>query len=184
MARRARTPFGNHSATFSRTAALAACAALTLSGCGSVGHDSIPVSVGGAAYGKAGDILLRNVFVLGPKPGQTIPRGGKAALFVALVNDGDRPDRLVRVAAPGSAARAPITGGGLDAPVRRLVGTGPTPSVTLAGLATSLYGSPSLRVTFTFRNAGPVTLDVPVMTATGPYSTFSPSPAPTGTPKR
>lgn len=176
MVRLSRTNFRNHSATFSRTAALAACAALTLAGCGTVGHDDIPVSVADGAYGQANGVLLRNVFVLGPTPGQTIPQDGSVAVFAGIVNNGDRPDRLVRVAAPGFAGKATVTGGGLDVPVHRLVGTGPEPPVTLTKLAAPLRGSPTVRLTLTFRDAGPVTLSVPVMSNQGAFTTFSPTP--------
>lgn len=181
MARLSQRNFRNHSAAFPRTAvlaSLAACAALTLSGCGSVPAGSIPVSVADGAYGQAGDILLRNVFVLGPAPGQTIPKNGKASLFAGIVNDGNRPDRLVRATAPGFAGQVAITGGKLDAPVHQLVGTGPAPPLTLTKLAAPLRGNPTVRITLTFQDAGPVSLKVPVQTAQGPFTTFSPPAAP------
>ena len=177
MPRLSRTNFPKHSVPFRRTAALAACAALTLSGCGTVGHDDIPVQIADGAYGQAGGIRLRNVFVLGPAPGQTIPRGGPVAVFAGIVNNGAAPDRLTRVAAPGFAQKADIAGGGLDVPVHELVGTGPAPPITLTRLAAPLSGTPTVRLTLTFENAGPVTLGVPVMTDQGPFTTFSPSPA-------
>lgn len=187
MARLSQRNFRNHSAAFPRTAvrvALAACAALTLAGCGAVPPDSIPVTVAEGAYGQAGGILLRNVFVLGPAPGQTIPKNGKASLFAGIVNNGTRPDRLVRAAAPGFAGQVSIAGGKLDVPVHRLVGTGPAPPVTLTRLAAPLRGNPTVRVTLTFQFAGPVALNVPVMTAQGPFTTFSPPAAPPATPAR
>jgi len=159
-------------------AVVASCAAMTLAGCGSTSADSIPVSASYGAYGQVGGILLRNVFVLGPAPGREIAKNGKASLFAGIVNDGDRPDRLIRAAAPAVAGQARIAGGGLDTPVHRLVGTGPTPPVTLTRLAAPLRGNPAVRVTFTFQHAGPVTMSVPVFTAQGPFTTFSPPAAP------
>lgn len=178
MPRLSRTNFRHRFAPFRRTAAFAACAALTLAGCGTVGHDDIPVQIADGAYGQAGGILLRNVFVLGPAPGQTIPREGPVAVFAGIVNNGNGPDRLTRVAAPGFAKKADIAGGGLDAPVHKLVGTGPEPPITLTRLVTPLSGTPTVRLTLTFQHAGPITLDTPVMTNQGAFTTFSPSPAP------
>ncbi|HEY3683011.1 MAG TPA: hypothetical protein VGL93_08215 [Streptosporangiaceae bacterium] len=163
--------------------ALAACACVaTTTGCGTVDTMPIPKTVAAGNNAAAGDVLIRNVFVLGPAPGQAVAAGGAAPLFVSLVNDGRAPDRLIRVTAPSVARSATIEGGGLDAPVNRLVPGGPVPRIMLDKLVRPLSGNGSVRVTLTFRDAGTVSVDAPVMTATGPFTTFSPSPGPAATP--
>lgn len=164
--------------------ALAAAAALTATGCGTVDPMPIPRTVAAGNNAAAGDVKVRNVFVLGPAPGTTIPVGGAAPLFVSFVNDGARPDRLVSVSAPGTAASGKITGGGLDLPVHRLVPGGPSPWIMLEKLARPVGGNGTVKVVFKLRDAGTVTVDAPVMADTGPYTTFSPSPAPPATPSR
>lgn len=183
MARHSRTkPRGG--ATSRRTAALVVCGVLTLAGCGSVTTLEVPKSVGAGSYANADDVLLRGIFVLGPPPATAIPRGGAAPLFLSIVNNSDRPDRLVRVSAPGVARSVTIENGGIDAPVRRYVGGGPVPQVMLTDLVAPLRGNDSARITFTFRHAGTATTTVPVETYEGPFTTFSPSPSPSATPKR
>jgi copper(I)-binding protein len=162
--------------------ALAACACAAATGCGTVDTMPIPSTVAAGNNASVGDLLVRNVFVLGPAPGQAIAAGGSAPLFVSLVNDGRAPDRLIRVTAAGVARSAAIEGGGLDTPVNRLVPGGPVPRIMLDKLVRPLRGNGSVRVTLTFRDAGTVSVDAPVMTYTSPYTTFSPSPATGATP--
>lgn len=164
--------------------ALAVAAALTATGCGTIDPMPIPDTVAAGNNASAGDVDVRNVFVLGPAPGTTIPAGGAAPVFVSLVNDGVRPDRLVSVSAPGTAASATITGGGIDLPVHRLVPGGPHPWIMLEKLARPVSGNDTVRVVFELRDAGTVTVDAPVMADTGSYTTFSPTPAPPATPPR
>lgn len=164
--------------------ALAACACLATAGCGTLDAMPIPNTVAAGNNASVGDVLVRNVFVLGPAPGQTIPKGGAAPLFVSLVNDGAAPDRLVKVTAPGTAGSGRIEGGGIDLPVHKLVPGGPQPWIMLEKLAAPMTGNGTVRVTLEFRDAGAVTLDAPVMSYTGPYTTFSPSPGPRATPSK
>lgn len=166
-----------------RAAAIAVCGAVALAGCGSAQSLPVPKAVGAGSHASARDVLIRNVFILGPAPGQVLPRGGSAALFASFVNDATAPDRLVRVSAPGTAGSASIQGGGIDLPSRRLVPRGPAPHIMLEKLAKPLRGNETVRVALTFRDAGTVTMSAQVMTRTGPYATFAPSPSPTsGTP--
>jgi copper(I)-binding protein len=144
----------------------------------------IPSTVAAGNNAAAGDVLVRNVFVLGPAPGQVIAAGGAAPLFVSLVNDGRAPDRLTQVTAAGVARSATIEGGGMDVPVGRIVPGGPVPRIMLDKLTGPLSGNGTVRVTLTFRHAGQVSVDAPVMAYTAPYTTFSPSPGPEATPPK
>lgn len=161
--------------------ALAACCALLLAGCGAAEITPIPKAVGVGTNASARDVLIRNVFVLGPLPGEVIPRGGSAPLFVTFVNDGDAPDRLLSVSAPGTAGKATISGGGIDLPPRRLVSGGPYPRIMLEKLAKPLHGNETIPITMTFRDAGTVTMKTQVMVRTGPFATYAPSPSPSAT---
>ena len=165
-----------------RAAALAVCGALALAGCGSAQTLPTPEAVGAGNHAAAHDVLVRNVFILGPAPGQTLQRGGAAPLFAAFVNEGTAPDRLVRVSAPGTAGSVSIQGGGLDLPSRQLAGGGPAPHIMLEKLAKPLMGNENVKITLTFRHAGTVTMSAQVMTRTGAYATYAPSPRPTASP--
>lgn len=123
-----------------------------------------------------GTLRINNMFVLGPAPGFTLPRGASAGLFFALANDGT-PDRLVRMTAPGVASLVQVPAGGLPVGTNQsLLLTGPVPRVVLRHLNRTLHGGQYVRVNLEFQNAGFVSLRVPVMPRAAYYSTFSPAP--------
>ena len=129
-------------------------------------------------------ISIRNVFVLGPALGQTIPAGGSAGMFLGLVNNG-APDQLRAVSAPGAAAvvRIPRPAVALGTNQPALL-TGPVPRVILQGLTRPLKAGQWVPVTFYFQNAGLITINVPVVARASQYLTFSPPPSPTPTTAR
>src|SRR5262245_46428137 len=47
------------------------------------------------------DIYIPQVFILGPDPGSTIPAGGRASLYLSVVNNAAQPDALIAVAPIG-----------------------------------------------------------------------------------
>ena len=133
--------------------------------------------------GPSGQIVISDMFVLGPPPDSSLAAGSSAGLFLALVNTGPA-DRLTSVSAPGTASsvRLPHNGVGLMQDQEVLL-SGPAPQVILDGLTRGLSGGDALRVVLNFQNAGSVTLDVPVMPMAEYYATFSPAPPiPTVTP--
>ena len=121
-------------------------------------------------------LRINNMFVLGPAPGFTLPRGASAGVFFALANDG-APDRLLSIRAPGEAAlvRVPVGGIALGREQTLLL-TGPSPRVVLVHLTRTLNGGQWVRLNMQFQNAGFVSLKVPVMPRTESYGTFSPAP--------
>jgi copper(I)-binding protein len=138
-------------------------------------------------------VAVRNLFVLGPPPGQQINPGSAATLYGAVVNDSTegQPDRLVGISAPGVAQTAQIQGGGIDLPYQRLVRLGvtsqagiTTPLVILQGLATTLSGGESINLTLQFEKAGALQAAVPVVPRDGYYTTYAPAPVvtPSATP--
>jgi copper(I)-binding protein len=121
-------------------------------------------------------LRINNVFVLGPSPGSTLPRGASAGLFLALANDG-APDRLISITAPGAATSVRLPAGGVSlGRDQSLFFTGPTPRVLLQGLTRTLNGGQFIRVNMSFANAGYVSLLVPVMPRSAYYGTYSPAP--------
>jgi copper(I)-binding protein len=133
-----------------------------------------------AAQGS-GYLAIRNVFVLGPVPGSTIPAGGSAGVFLAMANTGPR-DHLMSITAPGTATSVDLPSGGVA--VERsndVLLDGPTPTVVLRGLTHSLGAGGYVRLVLKFQNAGSVGLTVPVMARAAEYTTYSPAPSPSPT---
>ncbi|HLI40612.1 MAG TPA: hypothetical protein VKV35_03085 [Streptosporangiaceae bacterium] len=120
-----------------------------------------------------GGVAINNAFVLGPAPGSVLPAGGRAGVFLALYAQDS--DRLVSVAAPGTAASVRLAGGPVPLAPQTLVRlTGPVPRIVLTGLTTSLSGGQTITLVLTFANAGSVSLQVPVEPRAYDYSTYSP----------
>jgi hypothetical protein len=121
-------------------------------------------------------LRINNMFVLGPTPGFTLPRGASAGVFFALSNDG-APDRLLSIKAPGEANSVLVPAGGITlGREQTLFLTGPSPRVVLEHLTRTLNGGQWILLNLQFQNAGFVSLKVPVMPRTESYGTFSPAP--------
>ncbi|MBO0816166.1 MAG: hypothetical protein J2P30_13625 [Actinobacteria bacterium] len=121
-------------------------------------------------------LRINNMFVLGPAPGFSLPRGASAGVFLALTNDG-LPDRLISMTAPTAAASVREPAGGISVGhMQSLLLTGPSPRVLLVRLTRTLNGGQYVRVNMNFQNAGHVSLLVPVMPRAAWYGTFSPAP--------
>jgi copper(I)-binding protein len=121
-------------------------------------------------------LRINNMFVLGPTPGFTLPRGASAGVFFALANDG-APDRLLSIKAPGEAASVLVPAGGITLGRQQtLFLTGPSPRVVLQHLTRTLNGGQWILLNLQFQNAGFVSMRVPVMPRTESYGTFSPAP--------
>ena len=72
-------------------------------------------------------LRINNMFVLGPTPGFTLPRGASAGVFFALSNDG-APDRLLSIKAPDDAISVLVPAGGITlGREQTLFLTGPPP---------------------------------------------------------
>jgi hypothetical protein len=127
-----------------------------------------------AAGTGVGDISIRNVFVLGAPLGSRLHIGQNASVFLAIVNNGT-PDRLLAVAAPGSATSVSLPSGGV--PVisghPAFLG-GPQPQIVLVGLTRNITSGSALKLQLTFQKAGLVTLEVPVMPRAAHYKTYAP----------
>jgi copper(I)-binding protein len=160
---------------------LAAVAALVplLAGCEAGGNAPTlswhPPTDGAEA--TVGGIAISNVFVLGAPLSGTLAAGHSAALFFALVNTGP-PDRLLSITAPGTATSVTLPGATVGLATQQAVLlTGPRPLAVLNDLTREVTGGSFVRLIMTFKNAGSVTLEAPVMPRAQYYATFSP-PAP------
>ena len=121
-------------------------------------------------------LRINNMFVLGPAPGFTLPRGASAGVFFALSNDG-APDRLISIKAPGEAGSVLVPAGGITLGRQQtLFFTGPSPRVLLEHLTRTLNGGQWVLLNLRFQNAGFKSLKVPVMPRVESYGTFSPAP--------
>jgi copper(I)-binding protein len=122
-------------------------------------------------------IRITNVFVLGAPSGSTLPAGSSASLFMSLFNGGGTADTLEGATAAGAAGVA-IDGGTVALPSETPVDlTGPQPSAVLTNLTSPLVSGGYVKLTLQFKNAGPVTLQVPVQPQSFYWSTFSPAPS-------
>ncbi|WP_344270602.1 copper chaperone PCu(A)C [Actinomadura napierensis] len=121
----------------------------------------------------AAQIDIRNLFVLGPKPGQTLAQGASAPLYATIINQvKGRPDKLVSVASP-SFSQVKIAGGGVVIPPAAASGEGS--AVKLIGQTIAPGTEPSATPT------GKKGKKSPGASAT-PSATGSPvTPGPTGT---
>jgi copper(I)-binding protein len=124
--------------------------------------------------GDVGDIHLRAATTAYPESG-FYEEGGDALLEVAIGNSGDADDELVDISGPGfesytvalplGAEDIEFTDSGFDVPAGQnvYVGSG-GPIVVLEDLSSTITPAQALEVTFTFRDAGEVT--VPVLVGT------------------
>jgi len=127
-------------------------------------------------------ISVSNAFVLGPALNSSLPAGGRAGFFLALA--AQNGDRLLSVAAPGTATSVMLTGGPVDLPQQALVNlSGPAPQIVLTGLTSPLSGGQTVQLVLSFANAGFVTLQVPVEPHAYDYATYSPPSLPSAAPK-
>jgi len=128
-------------------------------------------------------IRITNVFVLGAPSGSTLPAGSNASLFLSLFNDGATDDTLQSISAAG-ASSVTLDGGTVAVPSEIPVNlTGPQPSAVLNNLSAPLPSGGYIKVTMQFKNAGPVTLQVPVEPQSYYWATYSPAPVtPASTP--
>jgi copper(I)-binding protein len=132
-----------------------------------------------AATKDAGDLAIRNAFVLGAPLGSRLQPGDTASLFFSVLTSGTS-DRLLRITAPGSATSVTLAGGSVAVTTSHpVLLNGPATKAYLVGLTRQITGGSTLNITLTFQNAGQVTLTVPVMARAAHYVTYGPAPSPT-----
>jgi copper(I)-binding protein len=149
---------------------------LVLAGCGSVQAgsphlDRAEIGPDGVS-GQVGQIRLLDVSITSPGPrGSVHIAGDDAALLLTIANDGKAADVLIRAGA--DVARRTVFRDGDAAPNPRLevpvasrsvavLSEVTGPHLELTQLHQTLPSGSHIPVTFEFRDAGSVTLDVPV----------------------
>lgn len=148
---------------------------LALAGCGA-GQESQTASQWGAGKGAVGDagdtIALRDVWIPYPADGRDYPSGANAPVVATIVNHGLDVDELLAVSSP--AASQTLVDGAVQVPPGRNVTSAVDPTEIrtplVAGvLRIALTTNRGLRVgldtpvTFRFRKAGAVILQVPMV---------------------
>jgi copper(I)-binding protein len=129
----------------------------------------------------AGQIAIRNVFVLGGPLGSALRPGQSASLFFSLINDGTA-DRLLSITAPGTATAVKLPGGSVAVnPFKPVLFNGPAPEAYLVGLTRTITGGSDVRLVLHFQKQGAVAIEVPVFPAASHYATYSPPPSPAAT---
>ncbi|GAA1571661.1 hypothetical protein GCM10009678_62920 [Actinomadura kijaniata] len=126
-------------------------------------------------------IEIRNLFVLGPKPGQSFGSGSDLPLYAALINQVKAQDQLTGVEAPDF-EQVKITGGAVTLPPARPSGEGVLTTLVgdSAAAAASPSGSPSGSAKPTDKKSAKPG-DSPSPNTTGsPNATGSPTARPTG----
>ncbi len=157
-------------------ARIVACcaAALALAGCGAgqLAQTSSEVSAVDGTSGNVGHfIALRNVLLPYP-PSQTgtYPAGSTVPVVLTIVNQGDQPAELVAVTSP--AGQVQVLGATQIPGGSKVISTagsaGPTSPLVVGELrivltiTQPLHAGLATPITFRFRNAGAVTLPVPM----------------------
>jgi copper(I)-binding protein len=135
-----------------------------------------------SATENAGTIAIRNLFVLGAPLGRDLAAGSSASVFLALINTApDRPDTLVSITAPGTAASVTLPAGGIPVTAGHPVYyAGPFAQVVLRDLIRPVRSGSAVRLQLNFASAGSVTIEVPVMPRAGQYATLATPSVPPG----
>ena len=145
--------------------AVAALGLLLAAGCGA-NFDAQTNKIYQPAAGvnnQEGQVHAFNVLVVHSEGGGT--------LIGALLNKAARSDALVEVTgrAGRSALTADIAGSQLELPPDQLAQLGDDAAVSISGEGLNLGAT--VEITLRFQNAGPVTLEVPVVARSGDYAT-------------
>jgi len=171
-----------------RTAAAVLLATTFLAGCG--GDDSDDPSVvspEAGVSGQVGQVLIRDLFVLGGDAEQ-LPAGGSAPVYMTLINRpaGGEPDPTAGTAAAEAdvlesvsspaAESAEILNGPVRLPPGQDVRIGPDARIILRDLTAPLSSDQEIKITLNFQKAGSTTLSVPVVERDDGYQTYSPAP--------
>jgi copper(I)-binding protein len=131
---------------------------MVLAGCAAGSFPDTPATVvpQGGVNTTVGQMQLDDIWVNGP---QGVAAGGSAPLHVAMTNDSDRDDTLVRVTTP-VARRVTLPRDGITIPPGEQVNLEYRTDLQLQGMRRALKPGQWFPVTFEFARAGAVTVDV------------------------
>jgi periplasmic copper chaperone A len=177
-------------AVTARIAACGAVAALALVGCaaGQITQTDTQVSAVDGTFGDVGNaIALRDALIPYPHNQQGVyPAGSAVPVLLSIINQASGPEQLIAVSSP-EASQVSLSGTTLIPPGSMVIGTSSALPVTgrpasplVAGelrivLTTNrpLYAGLNIPVSFQFRNAGTVTLLLPMATPSNAASSAS-----------
>jgi len=149
---------------FLRPSIAVVAAALAISGCasGQIAQTAQQVAAIDGGNGRIGHIGVLNALLAKPA-GADYRKGTDAALQLWIANDGLADDTLATVETP-AASKVSISGPAVVPGQSLKDFTGQTVKITLQGLTRDITFGQSVPMTFTFRSAGTVTINVPVET--------------------
>jgi hypothetical protein len=143
--------------------ALMVAATLTVSGCaaGQYSQTADQVAAIDGANGTIGDLTVLNAR-LAPTSGEDYPAGSNARLLLWISNDSINPDALSGVST--SAAKSVKITGDATVPGQTLVdfATDSGTQVVVTGFLQDQYYGVSIPMTFSFKKAGSLTLNIPI----------------------
>nr|WP_275889310.1 hypothetical protein [Nakamurella flavida] len=143
---------------------VAAAAALALSGCaaGQISQTAQQVAAIDGANADTGSISIRNVLLAEPERTNGYPAGSDARVLLYVSNIGLNADTLTSVSS--SVAGSATIDGTAEVPPQTLVdmATDTGVQIALEDLNRDVFFGQSIPVTFTFENAGSMTVQVPV----------------------
>jgi copper(I)-binding protein len=144
--------------------ALAACSAGQVTQTATQERDKV------GAMGQVGDLTIRQVQFLSPTGG-FYEQGDDADLQLAVVNGGEEADTLVEVSGEGfgevefdNGSTGSSSDEGIEIPGDSATYVGEDLTITLTDLDEALTPGQYLELTFTFENAGEITIPVTVAT--------------------
>lgn len=158
-------------------ALLAVAPALAACGAGNDANMAQPYTPTEAAEKSQNGITVAQAFILGPEPGQTLPAGSAAPLYLTMVNGNQNADQLTGITTDAQAASSAKASAPIALPPQTLVkSANPAPQILIEGIRKPLLGGESMRLTLQFQNAGAITMDVPVITRSREFATLQPAP--------
>jgi copper(I)-binding protein len=145
------------------TLALMVAATLTVSGCaaGQYSQTADQVAAIDGANGIVGDLTVLNAR-LAPTSGQDYPAGSNARVLFWISNDSINPDTLSGIST--TAAKSVKITGDAVLPGQSLVdfASDTGSQVVVTGFLQDQYYGVSIPMTFSFKNAGSLTMNVPI----------------------
>jgi copper(I)-binding protein len=143
--------------------AVGAALALILSGCaaGQISQTAMQVAAVDGANGTAGPVGIRNVR-FAPTENGSYPAGADLPVKLWVSNAANTADTLTAVSTP-AAAKVEISGNADFAPQTLVeISDSTEVKITVSGLSAALPYGHSIPMTFTFQQAGAVTVNVPI----------------------
>ncbi|WP_433419670.1 copper chaperone PCu(A)C [Microtetraspora malaysiensis] len=122
-------------------------------------------------YGHNG-VKISQAFILGPEAGAQIAAGGSAPLYLTMVNTNPAADALTAIVPDDGQATSVRIPNAFQLSPDTLAKSSNT---TVEGLKQKLLGGETVKLTLKFKNAGDVTMNVPVIPRSREFATLPPA---------